>query len=92
MKPRFRRRWDDQQRCTHMTPTGQCELRDDHRDHPPRGIARFIEHATDLRDGHGNPWEYDRCFHFAGGDGTRCVFIHGHDGDCDPPARGHLDT
>lgn len=77
-----RKRWDDQQRCTFMTPKGQCELRDDHTEDPN---PFYSKHATGLRNGHGNPWEYDRCFHFAGGDGTRCVLIYGHGKDHDPP-------
>lgn len=70
-----RMRWDEQKRCAFMTDNGQCEDRDDHEG----------DHETGLPTGHGNPWEYDRCFHFASGDGTRCVYLNGHNGDHDPP-------
>jgi len=69
-------RWDEQKRCPKPTPFGQCELRDDHEDDCRTGLHR----------GHGPPWEHDRCFHFAGGDGTRCVLIHGHEEPHDPPS------
>lgn len=70
-------RWDEQKRCVVQTSTGQCELRSDH-------IDRDEDHETGLPGGHGPAWSHDRCFHFAGGDGTRCVYIHGHGGDHDP--------
>ncbi len=69
-------RWDEQQRCMVQTSTGQCELRSDH-------IDREEDHETGLSDGHGPPWQHDRCFHFAGGDGTRCVLIYGHEDEED---------
>lgn len=65
-------RWDEQRRCVVQTSTGQCELRSDH-------IDRDEDHETGLPGGHGPAWQHDRCFHFAGGDGTRCVLIYGHE-------------
>ena len=63
--------FDDQQRCTSVDGARRCERPADHDG----------DHATGLNRGHGNPWEHDRCFHFAGGDGTRCVLIHRHPGE-----------
>lgn len=64
-------RWDEQRRCGGRVGGKRCELRDDHSG----------EHEVGLSRAHGPPWEHDRCFHFAGGDGTRCVLIYGHSGE-----------
>ena len=71
-------RFDEQRRCQGWIGGQRCERRDDHDG----------EHAIDLRDGHGNPWEQDQCFHFSGGNGTRCVLLYGHRGSHITDRRG----
>ena len=68
----------EEERCEGLVGTEQCERHDGHKP----------DCAIDLYNGHGRPWQRDRCFYFAGGNGTRCRWVYGHSGDdhnCGPP-------